>query len=671
MDSRIALLIANRTSIQEIDRQIKKKKSTEASVSSDASTDFSTNKQLMAHYSNLFYALQVEPKYLAKIAYLIPGDKTDAFIELLLLILYGDAYSPREEYLILQLFKYAMEVEISHSTDPKSFTQSDTVVPKMVLTYNKRKQGVEYIKNTLTSFVKEMMGKDYQFELSALTIYNKLQNDQDVRSGGKKTKPHEVTAQTAAQDPQVKAIIQQRTKELEGVANSVLERTLNTMKSLPYGLRLICKQIRTLIMAKFPKVKPDEVWQVIGYYVYYRFIGLALVSPDSFEIGDRNLSINTRRNLGFLSKVLLQVFVLMPFSNADDMHPLNPWIAAQKKRVIEYYSELVDVPQPEDQLQVNQYMELTQKTKPLIIISLAEICLAHHLVKESINHVVPDPNDPVRIILADLGEVPQVDVATGKKAVQMQLENRFKGTMDNEIAPGAAKYAETKELIIQIFKAVPSKVGPQTLSSILKDASELAKSSSNKVLQGQVTKVLANLAELEDLGLVTQKDKYTSLLKDVALEVANRAERREAQQKEISRLRATVKNLGKHGEFMSNQISEFERYLESCRKNSLARAKVKAKPVKFTFKELSKRRVILSTTVSDVFISRAKFFISMPQIGKFHIEAKLQGMSAATVTLDLDDLLEKKENHDNCLELDQISLSVPDTILLINKTFLG
>lgn len=674
LDGRIALLIQNRTSIHEIDRALKKKKVEESATVAD-STDFSSNKKLMEGYSNLFYALQVEPRYLAKIARVVPVNKMDAFIELLLLTLYGDSYSPREEYLILQLFKHSMEHEISTLKEIADLIQSDTVVPKMVLTYNKRKQGVEYIKNTLTSFVKDVMVKDYQFELSPLAIYRKLQNDSDIKDGKKKgAAKQDLTSAEAAADPQVKQIVEARAKELEGVCKSVLDRALSTMKSLPYGLRLICKQIRQVILVRFPKAKPDDIWTIIGYFVYYRFIGLAIVSPDSFGITDANLSMTARRkNLAIVSKVLLQLmFRLSGFGPGDELAPLNPWIQANRKRVIDYYSELIDVPPPEEYLQVNQYMELTQKTKPIIIVSMGELVLAHQLVKEALSSVVTDKNDPLSIIVHDLGEVPVVDNQHARRELQLQLENRFKGTMEDEVKPGAHLYAESKELIIQIFKVIPIKTGPQTLSSILKDAAVFAKDNNNKQLAKNVDKTLKNLEKLESMELVSKADKYTSLLKDVALEVANRAERRDAQQKEIARLQAALRNLKKHGEFMENQIEEFERYLDSCRKNSLARAKVKAKPVKFTYKELVKRRVILDSAIGDgAGAALFKFFISMPQVGIFDIEAKTAGISAATARLELEDLLEKKENHINALELDQVTLSVPETIFLINKTFLS
>jgi vacuolar-type H+-ATPase subunit E/Vma4 len=83
-------------------------------------------------------------------------------------------------------------------------------------------------------------------------------------------------------------------------------------------------------------------------------------------------------------------------------------------------------------------------------------------------------------------------------------------------------------------------------------------------------------------------------LKDVALEVIHRAERREQQRKEIARLQATLKSVQKHQEYIQNQIGEFERYLQKCRENAAKKLKTKKhKHYKFTVKELQKKGVIL------------------------------------------------------------------------------
>lgn len=672
LNTRIALLIQNRTSIQEIDRQMKKKKKQEEDAETETSEDFSQDKKKMEMYSNLFYALQIEPKYLAKIAYVIPVEKRDQFVNLLLLSLYGDAFSPREEYLILQLFKYAIEYEMSHVKKVDDFIQSDSVVPKMIMTYNKRKQGVEYIKNHFTTLiVKDVIPKEYNFDMNPLSIYQKMVNDTDIK--GKKNKMKRVVSQEeASTDPNVKKIIDQRAKELQEVCQLFLDKIFSTMTSLPYGLRLVCKLLRQLCMEKFPKAKPEQILSILGYFVGYRFIGVAISTPDNFGLVTRDqLSLSVVKNLAVINKTISVLFRLTEFSADDELAPLNPWIRSYHKKIIEYFGDLIDVPQAEDYLHVNRYMELTQRTKPMVILSVGEIVTAHSIVKNAVSSVVKDKNDPLVVIINDLGEVPKVNPAIAERELQLHLENRFKGTMENEIKPGAHTYAETKELIIQIFKVIPIQSGPQTLKSILKFAEKYAEEQGIKQLSKNVEKTFKNLQKLEENNLISKKDKYTSLLKDVALEAANRAERREQQQKEIARLRATLKNLKKHQDYMNDQIQEYQNYLDLCRKNSLARAKLKKKPIKFSYKDLVKKQVIIDSDVPEKSRPLFKFFISMPEVGKFDIEAKFTGMSVAKMQLELEDLLEKKEKNIVSLELDQITLNVPITILFINKHFLS
>ncbi|XP_049847955.1 ras GTPase-activating-like protein rgaA [Schistocerca gregaria] len=674
LESRIALLIQNRTSIQEIDRQIRRKQKDAAKVLKPFE-DFTQDKKLMDAYSGFFYALQVEPKYLAKIAYVIPAEKTDEFTEFLLLTLYGDAYSPREEYLILKLLKYAMEYEINHLRNVADFIQSDTVVPKMVLTYNKRKQGVEYIKSTFSSFFNQDALEDsHQFDMNPMSIYQQLQENKNRKNSVKlDLAPSEVEKL-----PEVVEVIKTRSEQIQNLCEDILNRALDTINSLPYGLRLICKEIRLIILSRFTDAGNvnNLIWQVIGYFVYYRFIGLAIVAPDSFDIGDRTLNPIVRKNLISISKILFQLmFRFSLFSPKNELSPLNPWIEKNRDRIIQYYSHLVDVPSPEDFLNMNQYMELTQKTKPLIIINLREIVVVHSLVKGAINSVVKDDNDPLKLIIKEIGDVPPMPSGPlAYRDIQLQLEDKFsiKSHIEALNPPESQIFTETRGLIILVLKSVPIvKEENIKLKDFLKLASEIAAEQKNKTLKKQIEKITANLEQLEKDGIATQKDDYASLMRELVIQLSNRVERREVQLKEISRLKSLLKSLKRHQDFMNNQIAEFERYLEQCRKNSVARAKHKSKPVKFSFKELVKRHVIIDSNVHGIVESSIKFFIMMTDVGVFDIEAKIGLSTIAKLQLELEDLLEKKEKSINTLELDQITLSVPYTIFLINKIFLS
>jgi Ras GTPase-activating-like protein IQGAP2/3 len=68
--------------------------------------------------------------------------------------------------------------------------------------------------------------------------------------------------------------------------------------------------------------------KVTGYFVYYRFINLAIVTPDAFEIYDKELTPVARKNLVTVSRVLQNLFNLSLFVGANDkwVMPLNDWL---------------------------------------------------------------------------------------------------------------------------------------------------------------------------------------------------------------------------------------------------------------------------------------------------------------------------------------------------------
>jgi len=245
--------------------------------------------------------------------------------------------------------------------------------------------------------------------------------------------------------------------------------------------------------------------------------------------------------------------------------------------VRDYFTDLIEVPDPEDYLQVDKYMELTQRTKPVIIISLHEISLTHSILKQHLDKLAKEKEDPLRLILNDLGEAPNI-TDTDDREIQLTLTNRFKQNMEDDISPNAGKYAETKELVISTFRLIPVQTSDQdqTLLGILKSGQQYAKEKNNSTLNTQIDKILENLKVLESEGFVSKNDNYASFLRDIALEVANRNEIRDQQRKEIKRLTKTVTNLRKHQKYLNEQIQQYTDYLQDCRlKHYQSKAKKK------------------------------------------------------------------------------------------------
>ena len=63
-------------------------------------------------YQHLFYLLQTNPVYLAKLIFEMPQSRSTNFMESVILTLYNYASNAREEYLLLKLFETALREEI-------------------------------------------------------------------------------------------------------------------------------------------------------------------------------------------------------------------------------------------------------------------------------------------------------------------------------------------------------------------------------------------------------------------------------------------------------------------------------------------------------------------------------------------------------------------------------
>ena len=245
---------------------------------------------------------------------------------------------------------------------PEEFKESHSVISKMIITYKKRKLGIEYLQNTFTSVQKDFLNdpRNINFELDALKIYNSLKLSKEDGLP---------TLDIARGHPEVKKVIKERIDLLIDVSKIFVKVILDSLNKLPYGLRLICKQIKDASLERFPKTKERTLWKVVGHTIYFRFLNPAVVTPSEvLTIGEINMQQTT--NLVAISKVLQALFDLREFDQDSPLFFANDYLHATFPQIEEYFKALINVPPPEQFLQVDEYMELTIKNPPFIIISV-------------------------------------------------------------------------------------------------------------------------------------------------------------------------------------------------------------------------------------------------------------------------------------------------------------
>ena len=146
MDVKIGLLIKNRISLGEAEshlRKLKKNKSKSTLVMNggNSTTLGRFNKEtrmLIQNYEALFTLLQTEPAYLAKLLFCMSTLSSNKFMQSSVFALFDWAQNKREEYLLLKLFKKALQEEIDQKvTKAGDLMTSNSLVIKLVVNFNR------------------------------------------------------------------------------------------------------------------------------------------------------------------------------------------------------------------------------------------------------------------------------------------------------------------------------------------------------------------------------------------------------------------------------------------------------------------------------------------------------------------------------------------------------
>jgi Ras GTPase-activating-like protein IQGAP2/3 len=92
-------------------------------------------------------------------------------------------------------------------------------------------------------------------------VYEQMINQIEEETGSLPPNlPRGVPPEVAAANPDVQAIIAPRLTMLMEIANSFLVTIIDSMESVPYGIRWICKQIRSLTRVSVTRRSPLRIF---------------------------------------------------------------------------------------------------------------------------------------------------------------------------------------------------------------------------------------------------------------------------------------------------------------------------------------------------------------------------------------------------------------------------
>uniref|UniRef100_A0A9J8A6P7 IQ motif containing GTPase activating protein 2 n=1 Tax=Cyprinus carpio carpio TaxID=630221 RepID=A0A9J8A6P7_CYPCA len=717
MDIKIGLLVKNRITLQDVVSHSKKMKSKKNKVSKEdlamgekqgiKALSKEKRKKLEA-YQHLFYLLQTNPSYLAKLIFQMPQNKSTKFMDTVIFTLYNYASNQREEYLLLKLFESALREEIKSKVDhiQEIVTGNPTVI-KMVLSFYRGARGQNALRQLLGPVVKEIIeDKNLGINTNPVDIYKAWVNQLETATGEASKLPYEVTPEQALSHKEVRAKLESSNQVLRTVTDKVLGSIVSSLDTIPYGMRYIAKVLKDTLHEKFPDATEDELLKIVGTLLYYRYMNPAIVAPDGFDIIDLTaggqVHSEQRRNLASVAKMLQHAAANKLFEDESDyLTPMNKQSTS---------SAACDVPAPEEKFNVDEYSDMVTLSKPVIYISIEEIINTHSLVLEHKEAIAPDHSDLLHELLKDLGEVPDVESLLGEGALDADdpsKENSLSQLAKTEVSLTLTnKFELTKKLIVDVLRIQPG----ETLNDILETPASAAQEAEHaKLVERQVVqdsqtpeglkssqamledrqlpleqkkrKILRNLRTLEQAGLVSSKHKYQEVINDISKDIRYQRRYRQRRKAELVKLQQTLTALNSKTAFYQEQINYYDTYIKTCLDNlnrkkeeEKSSKKSKASSLKYTAAKLHEKGVILEIEGLQTNQLKNVMFDICPceEVGDFEIKAKFMGVEMEKVQLHFQDLLQLQYEGVAVMKMfDKAKINVNLLIFLLNKKFYG
>uniref|UniRef100_A0A669Q8P3 IQ motif containing GTPase activating protein 2 n=1 Tax=Phasianus colchicus TaxID=9054 RepID=A0A669Q8P3_PHACC len=640
MDIKIGLLVKNRITLQDVVLHSKKlnkksKNQLEEMVMVDKQGIKGLSKERrkkLEAYQHLFYLLQTNPTYLAKLIFQMPQNKSTKFMDTVIFTLYNYASNQREEYLLLKLFKTALEEEINSKVDQiQDIVTGNPTVIKMVVSFNRGARGQNTLRQLLAPVVKEIMeDKSLIINTSPVDVYKSWVNQLEMQTGEASKLPYDVTTEQALAHTEVVSKLESSIQSLRAVTDKVLTSIFSSLSMMPYGMRYIAKVLKSSLHEKFPDATEDELLKIVGNLLYYRYMNPAIVAPDGFDIIDMTaggqIHPDQRRNLGCVAKVLQHAASNKLFEGeSEHLSSMNTYLSQTYQKFRNFFQAACDVPEPEEKFNIDEYSDMVTLSKPVIYISIEEIINTHSLLLEHQDAIATEPNDLLNELLEGLGPVPDVESFLGEGSVDPNDPNK-ESTL-NQLAKTeislslTSKYElregedqdlkslmiKTKRLIVDMIRTQPGDTLPEILettataqqesehSKLVEKRAILDSKTPEKMKRSQSIfedgqlpieqkkrKIQRNLRTLEQAGLVSSATKYQEIINEIAKDIRNQRRYRHHRKAELVKLQQTLNALNSKTAFYEEQINYYNTYIKTCldnltRKNSRRSIKLDGK----------------------------------------------------------------------------------------------
>ncbi|KAM4860776.1 ras GTPase-activating-like protein IQGAP3 [Thomomys bottae] len=731
MDIKIGLLVKNRITLQEVVFHCKKLTKKNKDQLSDMMVldkqkglkSLSKEKrQKLEAYQHLFYLLQTQPIYLAKLIFQMPQNRTTKFMEAVIFSLYNYASNRREAYLLLQLFKTALQEEIESKVEqPQDVVTGNPTVVRLVVRFYRNERGQSALREILGKVIQDVLeDKVLSVHTDPVYLYKNWINQTEAQTGQRSHLPYDVTPEQALSHPEVQRRLDISLRNLLAMTEKFLVAIISSVDQIPYGMRYVAKVLKTTLAKKFPNATESEIYKVVGNLLYYRFLNPAVVAPDAFDIvamaAGGALAAPQRHALGAVAQLLQHAAAGKAFSGeSQHLKALNGYLEETHLKFRKFISRACQVPEPEERFAMDEYSDMVAVAKPIVYITVGELVSTHKLLLEHQDWIAPDHRDPLHQLLEDLGELPTVpdligDIAAdghidlSKLEVSLTLTNKFEGLeTDTDDTNTRSLLLSTKQMLADIIQFHHGDSLKEILALSASREQEVAhkrlmcQRQANEAqtpeplrrhrslmahsllpLAEKQRRILRNLRRLESLGLVSASDGYQGLVDELAKDIRNQRRYRQRRKAELVKLQATFQGLSAKTTFYEEQGDYYSQYIRACldhlAPSSKSSGKGKKQPsLHYTAAQLLEKGVLVEIEDLPTSHLRNVIFDITPgnEAGKFEVNAKFLGVDMERFQLHYQDLLQLQYEGVAVMKLfNKAKVNVNLLIFLLNKKFL-
>lgn len=742
LDVKIALLLKNKITLDEVVRHRNKGVRAHLAVSNNGDNMFDlkalnkSSRRRLELYQGFFYILQTQSAYLSrlfrKLREKVIPEKEMKDIESLIMTLYSYAQKPREEFFLLQLIGRSINEDVENSDSSKTFLRGNFIWWKLVAAINRNTKERKFLKELLGPSIHSVVEQpDLNLESDPLAIYRNLINSEELRTGRRSARDPNLPVDAAIQDPETRSTFVSNLQRLREIATEFINSIEQNVEGLPYHVRFIAKVVYNAALQAFPNESEDRLLGLIGHVLFTNYLVPAIVAADNYGIVKNALSSVQSKNLSEVSKLLSQIGTLKPFSRDNVyLQPLNDYVKSSATRIREVYRQVVNVADLEQAYEMTMFDDLTSHKRPTLYIKTSDIFSIHSLICQELDSITTDPEDSLKIVVKDLGELPKdaSEVLNVARFTEVKLDlNPSYCKVEDQQAEINSLFIAAKRCLLYILRV---QSGPDLLeiliSPVLPQHEEkykaiLKEERMDKIKQKSVaysaatalgdlsrityrelkTLALEKLLELESLGKITRDDAYQEVLNSIALDIKSKRNKRMAREKDMEGVKQTLTSLAEKETYLQNQLKTYNDYIEHAM-NTLQTKKGKKKALvlpftkqyfhmrdlqktgrvpkfgsyKYTASSLFEKGVLEELHgYSDRHYSQVSFTFSSDQVGVFNIEAADGSIAipGATAELTLDDLLGQQYNNWQHISLfdDMVKFNTNLLLHFIFKKFYG